>query len=114
MFVFVFAVFAVLETCVYRDLWFPCLHIVFSVFVVARAFVALKISLFLFNRCLLVVFVVVFARFCQLEKVVFMILCLLTTKFNIIYHTNTQTSQTKSNMRLSRFWDFLFISCISR
>ena len=45
VFVFVFAVFVVLEKCVFCDVWFLCLHLVSSVFVVARVFVILDISL---------------------------------------------------------------------
>ena len=68
MSVFVSAVFVVLETCVYCDLCFLCLHIVFSVFVVARVLVIFNILLFFVDRCLLVVFVVVFARFVDSKK----------------------------------------------
>ena len=68
MSVFVSVVLVVLETCVHCDLCFLCSHIVFSVFVVARVFVVLSMSLFLFDRCLLVVFVVVFARFFNSKK----------------------------------------------
>ena len=55
MSVFVSAVFVVLETCVYCDLCFLRLHIVFSVFVVARVFVVLNITRFFFDLCLFVV-----------------------------------------------------------
>ena len=48
MSVFVSAVFVVLETCVYCGLCFLCLHTVFSVFVVARVFVVLNMSPFLY------------------------------------------------------------------
>ena len=68
MSVFVSAVFVVLEACVYCYLCFLCLQTVFSVFVFARVFVVLNMSLFFFNRCLLVVFVVVFASFLNSKK----------------------------------------------
>ena len=42
----------------------------FSVFVVARVFVVFNILLFFLDRCLFVVFVVVFARFVDSKKCV--------------------------------------------
>ena len=68
MSVFVSAVFVVLETCVYCDLCFLCLHVVFSVFVFARVFVVLNLSLVFCNRCLFAVFVVAFVRFFNSKK----------------------------------------------
>ena len=63
MSVFVSAVFVGLEKRVYCDLCFLYLHTVFSVFVVACVFVVSNMFISFFNKCLLVVFVVVFARF---------------------------------------------------